>query len=221
VNCAQCHQAAGQGGALTQGKYAPNLMEATPKEIRGDDHRGRGAMPVFADSTLPVHDKQAIIAYISALQEASSPGGLSLGRLGPVTRGGYLVWTAAAAALVGAAVSDRNQGTMSDLATPSEHGSAPARLGRSPSRTSRIGRGSPTPTPRPRAAPSGQVAFMFVLAMLLFIAFVASFVLIDPQAVVYIRSSGRVRAMNVALGACMGTGTFLIGAGAMPSGPGN
>ena len=27
VNCSQCHQAAGQGGALTNGKYAPTLME--------------------------------------------------------------------------------------------------------------------------------------------------------------------------------------------------
>lgn len=103
VNCAQCHQAAGQGGALTQGKYAPNLMEATPKEIYEAMITGPQSMPVFADSTLPVHDKQAIIAYISALQEASSPGGLSLGRLGPVTEG-LFVWTAAAAALVGAAV---------------------------------------------------------------------------------------------------------------------
>jgi ubiquinol-cytochrome c reductase cytochrome c subunit len=103
VNCAQCHQAAGQGGALTQGKYAPNLMEATPKEMYEAMITGPQSMPVFADSTLPVEDKQAIIAYISALQEASSPGGLSLGRLGPVTEG-LFVWTAAAAALVGAAV---------------------------------------------------------------------------------------------------------------------
>ena len=28
INCAQCHQAAGGGGALTAGKYAPSLMIA-------------------------------------------------------------------------------------------------------------------------------------------------------------------------------------------------
>ena len=103
VNCAQCHQAAGQGGALTQGKYAPNLMDATPKEMYEAMLTGPQSMPVFADSTLPVEDKQAIIAYVTALQEASSPGGLSLGRLGPVTEG-LFVWTVAAAALVGVAV---------------------------------------------------------------------------------------------------------------------
>lgn len=103
VNCAQCHQAAGQGGALTQGKYAPSLMEATPKEMYEAMITGPQSMPVFADSTLPEHDKKAIMAYITAMQEASSPGGLSLGRLGPVTEG-LFVWTAVAAALVGAAV---------------------------------------------------------------------------------------------------------------------
>jgi len=37
------------------------------------------------------------------LQEAPSPGGLSLGRLGPVVEGLFL-WTAVFAALIGAAV---------------------------------------------------------------------------------------------------------------------
>jgi ubiquinol-cytochrome c reductase cytochrome c subunit len=103
VNCAQCHQAAGQGGALTYGKYAPSLMEATPQEMYEAMVTGPQSMPVFADSTLPVEDKQAIIAYVSELQVAPNPGGLSLGRLGPVTEGLFL-WTAVFAALIGAAV---------------------------------------------------------------------------------------------------------------------
>ena len=103
VNCAQCHQAAGQGGALTQGKYAPSLMGSTPKEMYEAMLTGPQSMPVFADSTLPVHDKQAIMAYITELQTSASPGGLSLGRLGPVTEGLFL-WTAVFAALIGVAV---------------------------------------------------------------------------------------------------------------------
>ena len=103
VNCAQCHQAAGQGGALTYGKYAPSLMEATPQEMYEAMVTGPQSMPVFANSTLPVEDKQAIMAYVSELQVASNPGGLSLGRLGPVTEGLFL-WTAVFAALIGAAV---------------------------------------------------------------------------------------------------------------------
>jgi ubiquinol-cytochrome c reductase cytochrome c subunit len=90
INCAQCHQAAGQGGALTQGKYAPNLMQATPQEIYEAMLTGPQNMPIFADSQLPPGDKQAIIAYIRGLQDAPSAGGINLGRFGPVTEGVFL-----------------------------------------------------------------------------------------------------------------------------------
>ena len=103
INCAQCHQAAGQGGALTQGKYAPSLMNATPTEIYEAMLTGPQNMPIFSEETLPTEDKQAIIAYIVDLQQAPSPGGLSLGRLGPVVEGLFL-WTAVFAALIGAAI---------------------------------------------------------------------------------------------------------------------
>ncbi|MFM9134167.1 MAG: c-type cytochrome [bacterium] len=103
INCAQCHQAAGGGGALTQGKHAPSLMEATPQEIYEAMLTGPQNMPVFGDGTLPVEDKQAIIAYIVDLQGADSPGGLSLGRLGPVTEGLFL-WAGVMLLFVGLAV---------------------------------------------------------------------------------------------------------------------
>ncbi|MFM7598841.1 MAG: cystathionine beta-lyase, partial [Actinomycetota bacterium] len=60
-------------------------------------------MPVFADTTLQVEDKQAIIAYITDLQNSDSPGGLALGRLGPVTEGLFL-WAGVFAAFIGLAV---------------------------------------------------------------------------------------------------------------------
>lgn len=103
TNCAQCHQAAGQGGALTNGKWAPNLMESTPRHIYEAMLTGPQNMPIFADGVLPPEDKQAIIAYIDELQNAASPGGLALGRLGPVSEG-LVLWTAVFAALIGAAV---------------------------------------------------------------------------------------------------------------------
>lgn len=103
INCAQCHQAAGQGGALTQGKYAPSLMGSTPQEIYEAMLTGPENMPIFAETTLPTPEKQAIIAYITELQEAPSPGGMALGRLGPVAEGLFL-WTAVFAALIAAAV---------------------------------------------------------------------------------------------------------------------
>ncbi len=103
INCSQCHQAAGQGGALTQGKFAPNLMESDGKRIYEAMLTGPQSMPVFSDTQLAPKDKQAIIKYVTALQEAPNPGGLSLGRLGPVTEGVFLV-TAVFAALIAAAV---------------------------------------------------------------------------------------------------------------------
>lgn len=103
INCAQCHQAAGSGGALTQGKYAPSLMEATPLEIYEAMLTGPQNMPIFSDETLPTEQKQEIISFIMELQGASSPGGLALGRIGPVAEGLFL-WTAVFAAFIGAAV---------------------------------------------------------------------------------------------------------------------
>ena len=103
INCAQCHQAAGQGGALTQGKYAPNLMKSTPQVIYEAMLTGPQNMPVFSDTQLPTGDKQAIIAYINELQQAPSQGGLNLGRFGPVTEGVFLA-LGIFAALIAAAV---------------------------------------------------------------------------------------------------------------------
>ena len=103
INCSQCHQAAGEGGALTQGKYAPNLMQSDPKTIYMAMLTGPQNMPVFSDAQLTTEDKQHIIKYIGALQTSSNPGGLSLGRIGPVTEGVFLV-TAIFAALLAAAI---------------------------------------------------------------------------------------------------------------------
>lgn len=90
ANCSQCHQAAGRGGALSNGKYAPNLMEATPQEVYEAMLTGPQNMPVFADSTLPSDDKKAIIAYIEGLKTSDDPGGWALGRFGPVTEGLFM-----------------------------------------------------------------------------------------------------------------------------------
>ena len=82
TNCAQCHNFAGRGGALSDGKYAPSLMESSPKTIYMAMLTGPQSMPVFSDTQLDTQDKQDIIAYVMDLQTAPSPGGLSLGRLG-------------------------------------------------------------------------------------------------------------------------------------------
>lgn len=91
ANCSQCHQAAGRGGALSNGRYAPNLMEATPEQIYEAMLTGPQNMPVFADATLPSEDKQAIIAYVEQLKNSEDTGGWALGRFGPVTEG-LFIW---------------------------------------------------------------------------------------------------------------------------------
>ena len=87
ANCAQCHGFAGDGGALTYGKFAPALTQATPTQIFEAMLTGPEAMPVFSDGALSPQAKRDIIAYITDTRTEPNPGGLSLGRIGPVTEG--------------------------------------------------------------------------------------------------------------------------------------
>jgi ubiquinol-cytochrome c reductase cytochrome c subunit len=103
TNCAMCHNFAGQGGALTQGKYAPTLMGVEPKHIYEAMITGPQAMPVFSDKTITPKEKMDIIKWIKAAEAEPNLGGASLGRVGPVTEG-LLVWTFGLGILIGVAV---------------------------------------------------------------------------------------------------------------------
>ena len=87
ANCAQCHNFVGAGGALTYGKYAPALTQATPTQIYEAMLTGPEAMPVFNDTTLSPENKRNIVAYVVETRSEPNPGGFSLGRIGPVTEG--------------------------------------------------------------------------------------------------------------------------------------
>ena len=87
ANCAQCHGFAGAGGALTYGKNAPAMSQATPTQIYPAMLTGPEAMPVFADGAISPQAKRDIIAYITQTRVEPNPGGFSLGRTGPVTEG--------------------------------------------------------------------------------------------------------------------------------------
>jgi ubiquinol-cytochrome c reductase cytochrome c subunit len=93
TNCAQCHNFSGSGGALTYGKYAPTLSDATPKQIYEAMITGPENMPVFGDQQITPSQKLAIINYIRTLKTQPDPGGAALGRVGPVSEGviGWLV----------------------------------------------------------------------------------------------------------------------------------
>jgi ubiquinol-cytochrome c reductase cytochrome c subunit len=91
ANCSQCHGFAGDGGALTYGKFAPALTQSTPTQIYTAMLTGPEAMPVFADGALSPSAKRDIIAYITETRVEPNPGGFSLGRIGPVTEG-LVIW---------------------------------------------------------------------------------------------------------------------------------
>jgi len=102
-NCAMCHNFAGQGGALSQGKYAPTLMGVEPKHIYEAMVTGPQSMPVFSDKTITPEEKLSIIKWIKAAEKEPNLGGASLGRVGPVTEG-LLGWVLGLGMLIGVAV---------------------------------------------------------------------------------------------------------------------
>jgi ubiquinol-cytochrome c reductase cytochrome c subunit len=103
TNCAMCHNFAAQGGALTQGKYAPTLMGVEAKHIYEAMITGPQSMPVFADKTITPEEKLSIIKYIKTVEQEKQQGGISLGRVGPVTEG-LFGWIAGLGILIGIAV---------------------------------------------------------------------------------------------------------------------
>ncbi len=82
-NCATCHQAAGQGGALVASNV-PSLSLSTPTQVAEAMLIGPGAMPVFEFEDETVDD---VTAYVEALQEVGDPGGFGLGNTGPFAEG--------------------------------------------------------------------------------------------------------------------------------------
>ncbi|WP_298803889.1 cytochrome c [uncultured Pseudokineococcus sp.] len=103
INCAMCHNVVGAGGALTQGKYAPSLEGVEGRHIYEAMQTGPQSMPVFNDDNITPEEKQQIISYLDNVQSTPSPGGWSLGSIGPVTEG-LFVWVGAMVLLIGCAV---------------------------------------------------------------------------------------------------------------------
>lgn len=102
TNCAMCHNAVGAGGALSEGKYAPSLIESTPTVIYEAMLTGPQSMPGFNDAILTPDEKRDVIAFLIE-QRGPQPGGLSLGSLGPVSEGLW-VFVIGIGALIGGAV---------------------------------------------------------------------------------------------------------------------
>ena len=99
VNCAMCHNVAGAGGALTEGKFAPALSGVTEKHIYEAMITGPQNMPVFNNANISPEDKANIISYLKYLDETPSVGGYGLGDLGPVSEG-LFIWIFGLGAIV-------------------------------------------------------------------------------------------------------------------------
>lgn len=91
INCAMCHNVAGAGGALTEGKFAPDLNNIDPAHVYEAMLTGPQNMPVFNDDNISPTEKADIIAYLQFLDENPSVGGFDLGSLGPVSEG-LFIW---------------------------------------------------------------------------------------------------------------------------------
>jgi len=103
TNCAMCHNVAGAGGALTEGKFAPALSETSPLHMYAAMVTGPQNMPVFSDLNLTLDEKRDIISYLLFMQDHESIGGFALGSLGPVAEG-LFIWIFGIGTLIGVTV---------------------------------------------------------------------------------------------------------------------
>lgn len=99
LNCASCHSFTAQGGALSSGKHAPALKDASPTQIYAAMLTGPQNMPAFGPNQLTDEDKKDIIAYVEMLKKNNNPGGAPIGRTGPVPES-LVIWLGAMSVLL-------------------------------------------------------------------------------------------------------------------------
>ncbi|MDA3639734.1 cytochrome c [Mycobacterium xenopi] len=103
LNCASCHNFTGKGGALSSGKYAPDLGPANEQQILAAMLSGPQNMPKFSDRQLSLDAKKDIIAYVKTVTEERQPGGYGLGGFGPAPEG-MAMWIIGMVAVIGVAL---------------------------------------------------------------------------------------------------------------------
>jgi ubiquinol-cytochrome c reductase cytochrome c subunit len=92
--CSACHGAGATGDSIGGGQIAPPLGPSTPLQIGEAIRVGPGAMPRFGEETYDDHDVNSMIRYLEYLDAAPDPGGLGIGRYGPVAEGFVVVFFA-------------------------------------------------------------------------------------------------------------------------------
>ena len=99
ANCQACHSASGSGGALSYGGSAPRLQQATPTEIGAAVRVGPGQMPTFGPETISSDELNDLVRYVQYLDDPSDPGGIPIGRTGPIPEG-FVSWLVGMVALL-------------------------------------------------------------------------------------------------------------------------
>ena len=103
TNCTACHNFAGNGGAMPEGKRAPALHNSSAKHIYEAMLTGPAEMDVFSNGNLSPEEKRDVILYLQSLKDDPGYGGFSMGGLGPVSEG-LFAWLVGIGVLVGFAV---------------------------------------------------------------------------------------------------------------------
>jgi len=99
ANCQACHSASGSGGALSYGRAAPGLADATPSQVGAAVRTGPGQMPVFGPEIVSADDLNDLALYVRYLKSPEDPGGLPIGRTGPIPEG-FVAWLVGIGALL-------------------------------------------------------------------------------------------------------------------------
>jgi ubiquinol-cytochrome c reductase cytochrome c subunit len=85
-NCAPCHGATGNGGAVGP-RSAPNLHHASALQTAEAVRIGPSVMPSFDTTTIPQPELDALVRYVLYLRHPEDPGGQPLNRAGPLIEG--------------------------------------------------------------------------------------------------------------------------------------
>lgn len=98
TNCAACHGPTGEGIAVGSSDFSSPLDQATPIEIAEAIRTGPGVMPLFGEEVMPPQELESAVRWVIYLRDRPTPGGISVGRTGPVSEG-MLAWIVAFGAL--------------------------------------------------------------------------------------------------------------------------
>lgn len=90
-NCAACHGPTAAGIAVGRDDVSSNLAGTEPIVIAEAIRVGPGVMPVFGEDTIPQEDLLAIVRWTRDVTNRESPGGVAVGRGGPVSEG-LIAW---------------------------------------------------------------------------------------------------------------------------------